>query len=128
MRSGRPDARSVLLEVFNPVVLSIGQLLPPGDLTTFRKFLSPGTDYVPVIADAGPLQGRIIGFGSVQVVPDGANPLQAQITRQTGQIASENASAVLVNPLDASVAGLVNDLLKAHNEMANPLLAPALVR
>jgi hypothetical protein len=97
----------------------------------------PINGFVPVYqatanGSAQPAVIRVIGFGRVTMTltsgTPGTTPLTVELTKGPMQIASENASAKLLAPLNLLDETELNNLLTLHQNLAEPLLAPALVR
>jgi hypothetical protein len=83
--------------------------------------------YVVVIGDSGLVAGRVIGFGYVDQIgydltdPDPANPGRFVMTKRTGRIAAQNASAVPVRAVDPDIA---SNLIQENRRLEDVLLVP----
>lgn len=84
--------------------------------------------YVVLIGDSdGAVPGRVVGFGYVDGIgydgsdPDPQNRSRFVMTKRTGRIAAENASAVPVRAVDPKFA---SKLIEENRELADGLLVP----
>jgi hypothetical protein len=80
--------------------------------------------YVVLIGDRdGPVRGRVIGFGYVDgIAYDTTDPgSRFVMTKRTGRIAAQNASAVPVRAVDPAIA---TDLIQENKNLKDGLLVP----
>lgn len=114
-------------------VLGQAAFAAPATLDRINQLPTAGAAYVLIVADAGPIANRVIGFGFVSVTRDPAEPTTATLTKRTNRIAAFNATPAIVEPLPEVFSDTTDDpdlaiLFAEHDAFAAPLLAAALVR
>jgi hypothetical protein len=126
------------LDAIAVTVLGQEAIAVPATSSLLARLPTDGISYAPIVADNGPLAGRVIGFGFLDVTRDATNQNELVLTKRTNRIAALNASATPAEPLadvfsDQPDDPDLTDLFEAHagggpNALADPLLGAALVR